>query len=255
MPRLYIVRSVLRELKEVAEELRIPYRRLLCYIVEEQQTALDHSNAALARELDDVAPEDLSSIRVGNKPYHIIRDLSQALSLRRHSTTTYLVKENLVAMRNFPDTFPGLRDLRGASVRKPQVTLYSSVWDLLETHLREDLSEEGLGEPLPNAQYVRMIFDSLPTAEILGELQDVDLVDFVDEFSGGSHPVAVSHTTHTLIKNAAATLQVPMIAVSSFIIWNEIIRSKLDLEMPISFPYEEIFQRYRRALRTAVSQE
>lgn len=255
MPRLYIVRSVLRELKEVAEELQIPYRRLLVYIVEEQYTALDNANAALARELDDIAPEELSSIRVGNRPFHIVRDISQALSLRRHSTTTYLVKENLVAMRNFPDTFPGLRDLRGASVRKPQVTLYSSVWNLLEKHLQEDLAEDGLGDPLPNAQYVRMIFDSLPTAEILGELKDVDLLDFIDEFSGGSHPVSVSYTTHTLVKNAAATMQVPMLAVSSFIVWNEIIRSKLDLGMDISFPYEEIFRRYRQALRTAVSQE
>lgn len=252
MPRIYIMKGALAELQEVASGLGVEYRKLLTYLITDYYTALDNANAHLARELDHVSPHELTSIRVGNKPYHIVRELSQALSLRRHSVVTFLVKENLPGLRNWPDTFPGIERLRAGKASHPQLTLYDSVWDMAEQHAREDLQRDDVGEPLPNAEYVRLVFGSLPTAELLKELDGADLVDFIEQYGGGNHPVLVSDTTHAIIKNASATMQVPMIAVASYIVWNEVVRSKLDLELRIDVPFDEIFPRYREALRGAL---
>jgi hypothetical protein len=246
------MKEALKDLREVASELGVGYKKLLNHLITDHYTSLDNANAHLARELDHVSPHEITSMRVGNKPYHIVRELSQHLSIRRHSVVTFLIRENLLGLRNWPDTYPGLERLRSGKAAHPQITLYDSVWDMVEKHAKEDLQQEDVGEPLPNAEYVRLVFGSLPTAEILKELSGADLVDFIEQYSGGNHPVLVSDTTHAIIKNAAATMQVPMIAVASYVIWNEVVRSKLDLELRIDVPFDEIFPRYREALRDAV---
>lgn len=245
--KISIVTEVLQELKDLCAEKEWLHTAILTYLIVAHHQCLDTSNVHLAQIWDKTHPALLSTVGVSREAARIVRDMSLALDIRSLSVVSFIVKENLFALRSLPETFIGLDSIKLRSVDKMQLCLYQDIFDYAKTLA----TVSGDGERSLNVtEYITLLLESLSMDEILYQTQDIDLSEFSARMSGLLVTrVRVPINIHSTIKALARQMGRSMTLLTSFLLWREMYYVHQELPKYKPFLPESLKQMYENLLK------
>jgi hypothetical protein len=230
MARTYVLDEAYDKLDEVAEDLHIRTRFLLGYLLEEHSLGLGADNVYLVDEFEMLSLDFVRAINVSRAAAYIAAERAQGLHIKIASFTSFVVFDNLPALENLPDSFPGVRKLAGSKLgRRGTATTAINVSKRTFAWLKR--RSEVVGTDIPMSMIVSSILQSVPYRDLVKAVSAEGFAQKLEkDFPETSlRSIRIPMDLHEEIQSLSGKLGIHMWRIASFLIHRDLEATQMEV--------------------------
>lgn len=232
---MYLWKSTFVALEAVAKKYEVRALGLAAYLLEEHSSVLTvHSViVAVERYAKDRGARDMVQLRIPDEIQIMIKQLSASYEMSMIDAASFIIDDNLPAVEGYPEAFPWVQahaaeadprtgELR--SVEHPSVFVPNEMFLWLQHYCSEvnnRLREQR--EKLSMRRLVMDIFAGIPAADFYDEefLKGLRGYYRLHPKKGRGKYISISPDLGAFLRDVAATENIPMWALSSYVLQRE----------------------------------